>query len=60
MKDLPQNEDFVTGIAVGLAVHQQKVLTAHERKESLEINGEKYFIQNGNELLQKMIDEICR
>jgi len=60
LDSLSENEDFVTGVAVGFAVHQQKVLTAHERKEPLEINGEKYFIQNGNELLQKMIDEICR
>lgn len=59
MKDLPESEDFVNGISVGIAIHQQKVLTAYERKESLKINGEKYFIQSGDELLQKMIDEIC-
>lgn len=59
MKNLPESEDFVTGISVGIAIHQQKVLTAYERKESLKINGEKYFIQSGDELLQKMIDEIC-
>lgn len=60
MDSLSENEDFVTGVAVGIKIHQQRILTAHERKESLKINGEKYFIQNGNELLQKMIDEICR
>lgn len=59
MKDLPESEDFVNGISVGIAIHQQKVLTVYERKESLKINGEKYFIQSGDELLQKMIDEIC-
>ena len=59
LRDLPESEDFVTGISVGIAIHQQKVLTAYERKESLKINGEKYFIQSGDELLQKMIDEIC-
>lgn len=60
MEGLSENEVFIAGISVGINIYQQKVLTAHERKEPLEINGEKYFIQNGNELLQKMIDEICR
>lgn len=59
MKDLPESEDFVTGIAVGINIHQQRVLTAHERKEPLEINGEKYFVQSGSEILGQMIDEIC-
>lgn len=59
LKNLPESEDFVTGVAVGIKIYQQKVLTVHERKEPLEINGEAYFIQSGDELLQKMIDEIC-
>lgn len=60
MNDLSENEGFVTGIAVGMSIYQQKVLTAHEKKEPLEINGEPYFIQSGDELLRKMIGEICR
>lgn len=60
MNDLSENEDFVTGVAVGINIHQQKVLTAHDRKEFLEINGEPYFIQSGDELLQEMMDDICR
>lgn len=60
MDSLPENGDFVAGIAVGIYIHQQKVLTAHERKESLEINGEKYFVQSGSEILGQMVDEICR
>jgi len=35
LNDLPESEDFVTGISVGIAIHQQKVLTAYKRKESL-------------------------
>lgn len=60
MKDLSENGDFVTGIAVGIYIHQQRVLTAYEKGEPLEINGEKYFIQSGSEILEQMVDEICR
>lgn len=58
LNDLSENEVFIAGISVGINIYQQKVITAHERKEFLEINGESYFIQSGDELLQKMIDEI--
>lgn len=37
--DLPGSEGFVTGIAVGISIHQQKVLTAYEEGEPLKING---------------------
>lgn len=60
MKNLSDNEDFVTGVAVGINIYQQKVLMAYERKEPLKINKEPYFIQSGNEMLQQMIDKICR
>lgn len=60
MEKLSENEDFVTGVAVGINIHQQKVLTAYERKEPLEIGGEAYFIQSSSEIVEQMIDEICR
>ena len=59
LNDLSENEDFVTGIAVGINIYQQKVVMAYERKEFLEINGEPYFIQSGSEVLEQMIDKIC-
>lgn len=59
MKDLLENEGFVIGIAVGINIHQQKVLTAYEEGEPLKINGELYFIQSGSEIFQQMIDKIC-
>ncbi len=60
LKNLPENEDFVTGIAVGMNIYQQKVLTVYERKEFLKINGEPYFIQSGSEILEQMLDKICK
>lgn len=59
MKDLLENEGFVTGVAVGINIHQQKVLTAYEEGEPLKINGELYFIQSGREILEQMLDKIC-
>ncbi len=60
MENLSEHEDFVTGIAVGMNIYQQKVLTVYERKEFLKINGELYFIQSGSEILEQMLDKICR
>lgn len=60
LNDLPESEGFATGIAVGISIHQQKILTAYEEGEPLKINGELYFIQSGSEILEQMLDKICR
>lgn len=60
MENLSESEGFVTGIAVGMNIYQQKVLTVHEKKEALKINGKSYFIQSGDEIMQQMVDKICR
>ncbi len=59
MKDLMENEAFCTGVAVGINIHQQKVITAHERKEPLKIGDEIYFLQTGRERLEEVLDRIC-
>lgn len=59
MKKLMENEAFCTGIAVGINIHQQKVITAHERKEPLKIGDELYFLQTGRERLTEVLDRIC-
>lgn len=60
MKDLLESEAFCTGVAVGINLHQQKVVMASERKEPLKIGDELYYIQNGRERLQEMIEKICK
>lgn len=60
LDDLPESGGFATGIAVGISIHQQKILTAYEEGEPLKINGELYFIQSGSEILEQMLDKICR
>lgn len=55
-----ENEAFYTGIAVGISLYQQKVVTAQERKEHLKIGENLYYVQNGRERLQEVIEKICR
>ena len=59
MKDLMENEAFCTGVAVGINIHQQKVITAHERKEPLKIGDELYFLRTGRERLADVLNRIC-
>lgn len=54
-----ESEAFCTGVAVGINLHQQKVVMASERKEPLKIGDELYYVQNGRERLQEMIEKIC-
>lgn len=55
-----ESEAFCTGVAVGINIHQQKVVMASERKEPLKIGDELYYVQNGRERLQEMIEKICK
>lgn len=60
MDELMENELFCNGIAVGIRLYQQKVITAHKRKEPVEIGDELYFLQDGRERLEQVLNEICR
>ncbi len=58
--DLKENEEFFIGMTVGISIYQQKVITAHKRKEPLKIGDSLYYFENGRERLERMFDEICR
>lgn len=60
MTELMENEAFCTGVAVGVAIHQQKVITAHKRKEPIKIGDNLYYLQDGRERLQEVLNEICK
>lgn len=55
-----ESEAFCCGVSVGINLHQQKVIMASERKEPLKIGDELYYVQNGRERLQEMIEKICK
>ena len=60
MSELLENEAFFIGMTVGINIYQQKVITAHKRKEPLMIGDNLYYLENGRERLERMFDEICR
>ena len=60
LKEIIESEAFCCGVSVGINLHQQKVVMASERKEPLMIGDELYYVQNGRERLQEMIEKICK
>lgn len=54
------NEAFYYGLICGINIFQQKIITAHKRREHLMIDGNVYYVQSGRERLQEMIDKICK
>lgn len=60
VKELMESEAFCSGVAVGINLHQQKVVMASERKEPLKIGNELFYVQNGRERLQEMVEKICK
>jgi len=60
MEKFMESEAFYNGVAVGISLHQQKVISAYEHREPLQIDGELYYVQNGRERLQEMIEKVCK
>lgn len=60
MGDLLENGAFVSGVAVGIGLYQQKVVTAHKQKEPLKIGNDLYYLENGRERLERVLCEICK
>ena len=59
MENLLKNELFIKGLSTGVNISQQMILKAHERNEPLIINNEQFYILNGDQILQQMIDVVC-
>lgn len=59
LKELMENEMFRNGVAVGISLYQNAVVSAGKRKEHLLIDGEFYYVQNGRERLQEVIEKMC-
>lgn len=51
---------FCNGVMVGLRLYQRMIIAAHERKKPLKIGEDLYYIQNGRERLQEVLEKICR
>lgn len=51
---------FFNGVAVGISLYQRMVIAAHEKKKPLKIGEDFYYISNGRERLQEVLEKICR
>lgn len=60
MNELMENEAFVEGLNVGINLYQQKVISAHERKELLIVGDSLYYLQDGRERLAEFLEKVCR
>ncbi len=60
LNELMDNEAFYYGLICGIKIFQQKIITAHKRREHLMIDGNVYYVQSGRERLEEMIDKICK
>lgn len=60
LEELEENEAFFTGLICGIRLFQQKIITAHKRREHLMIDGNVYYVQSGRERLEEAIDKICK
>lgn len=60
MSNETKNEAFVSGIIVGINLHQSRIIAAHQRKEPLMIGDEIYYLQTGRERLEELLNKICR
>jgi len=59
LNELIESEAFCTGVTVGINLHQKKVIMASEKKEPLIIGEELYYVQNGRERLEELLEKIC-
>ena len=59
LNELFESEAFCTGVSVGIALHQNKVINAAEKKEHLKIGDNLYYVQDGRERLEEMLNRIC-
>lgn len=50
---------FCSGVAVGIGIYQRMIVAAHEKKKPLKIGEDLFYIQNGRERLQEVLEKIC-
>lgn len=60
MNNLVENEAFFYGVTLGISLYQQKVMSAHKKKEALRIGDTLFYLQDGRERLQEMVEKVCK
>lgn len=60
MNELSKSKEFHIGLTMGVNIVQKLILVAHERGEPLMIESKPYYILDAEQLLQQMLDSVCR
>lgn len=60
LNELMEQEAFYYGLMCGIALYQQKIITAHKRREGILIGDTLYYLQDGRERLQEFLEKICK
>lgn len=60
MNELTENQAFANGIIVGIGLYEQRIITTHARKEPMKVGDKLYFLQDGKERLEEVLNDICR
>ncbi len=58
--DLQKQHEFFDGLITGICLYQQKIITAHKRKEPLKVGDELFYLQSGRERLAVFLEKICK
>ena len=59
MNELLKSNEFHIGLTMGINICQRMILNANERNEPLVIDNKLYYILDGDQALQQMIDTVC-
>lgn len=59
LENLLQSEQFMKGLLLGINISRQMILASYERKEPIKLNGKIFYVQDGQELLEQMLDTVC-
>ena len=60
LDELLESEAFCTGVTAGIKIFQNKIITAHRRKEPIKVGDELFYLQSGRQRLEEMLDKICK
>ena len=59
LDDLLKRDEFHIGLTMGINICQRMILNVHERNEPLVVDNRQFYILDGEQALQQMIDMVC-
>lgn len=59
LDELSKSNEFHIGLTMGINICQRMILNANERNEPLMVDKRQFYILDGEQLLNQMIDTVC-